>query len=131
MALSFFINIGFNKKLPSLLIKLDLIPDMPLIEKSFDFNKGKNFLTLLIICLLDILLYSSLIINCKYSLFSIKFFIPFISESFTKLYIFGKNSFKFVFMSYPYCEETGQALGPISLFPLDLIIQWGSKNGNS
>jgi len=34
-------------------------------------------------------------------------------------------------LSYDSGESTGTALGPISVSPFALLIQWGSKNGNS
>src|SRR5919107_6109234 len=123
-------NNGFITKFPSLSIKVERMPAVPLAVKSLDFSEGKNFLTLPIMCLLERLLNISFDSSFMVSFLKSMFFILFISDPLTNSYNLGKASFKFVLVSYPYCEKTGHAFGPISLLPLDLIIQWGSKNGN-
>ena len=116
-----------DTKSPSGEITGVLIPDVPRFGKFSGFTAGMNFFTLSTIADLEIELRNSLDTREMKSGFRRSFFVLPVTIS----VIFERAvEISVIKLSYASGESTGTAFGPISVSPLALLIQCGSKNGN-
>src|SRR5918995_3596996 len=116
-----------DAKFPFLSINIDLTPAIPLCLKSDGFKDGKNLLTLFIIFVLEKELENSFNTKSRNCLLRINFITPTLHDPKS----FGTAFFRLSYKVYEYGPKTGTAFGPTSHLPSLLIIQWGSKKGNS